>query len=37
MLAKIQSASVVGIDAHMVEVEVDITARPSAFLDGRAA
>jgi magnesium chelatase family protein len=27
MLAKIQSASVVGIDAHMVEVEVDITAR----------
>lgn len=27
MLAKIQSASVVGIDAHMVEVEVDITSR----------
>jgi len=27
MLAKIQSASVVGIDAHIVEVEVDITAR----------
>ncbi|MCL5024493.1 MAG: YifB family Mg chelatase-like AAA ATPase [Nitrospirae bacterium] len=27
MLAKIRSASVVGIDAHVVEVEVDITAR----------
>ncbi len=27
MLAKIQSASVVGIDAHAVEVEVDITSR----------
>jgi magnesium chelatase family protein len=27
MLAKIQSASVVGIDAHVVEVEVDITSR----------
>ena len=27
MLAKIQSASVVGIDAHPVEVEVDITSR----------
>lgn len=27
MLAKVQSASVVGIDAHAVEVEVDITAR----------
>ena len=27
MLAKIRSASVVGIDAHPVEVEVDITAR----------
>src|SRR5512147_241225 len=27
MLAKIRSASVVGIDAHLVEVEVDITSR----------
>lgn len=27
MLSKIQSASVVGIDAHAVEVEVDITSR----------
>ncbi len=27
MLAKVQSASVVGIEAHMVEVEVDITSR----------
>lgn len=27
MLAKIRSASVVGIDAHPVEVEVDITSR----------
>ena len=27
MLSKILSASIIGIDAHMVEVEVDITAR----------
>ena len=37
MLAKVASAALVGLDAHLVDVEVDISGGASSILSGGIA